>query len=126
MSTTAGALGITCRPTIGRCTTTPRPTARSSPATGSDEVLHYAQAKDAKWIFLFHPELVPNQEGMTSDQVHMIQAGRFIPERLVNLGRHDYSLEPNGNFTPDGKWIVFRSNLRGPIHVYAAEVAKAR
>ena len=93
---------------------------------GSDEVLHYAQAKDAKWIFLFHAEVVPNQEGMTPDQAHMIQAGRFIPERLVNLGRHDYSLEPNGNFTPDGKWIVFRSNLRGPIHVYAAEVAKAR
>jgi oligogalacturonide lyase len=93
---------------------------------GSDAGLHYAQAKDAKWMFLFHPELVPNQEGMTPDQAHMIQAGRFIPERLVNLGRHDYSLEPNGNFTPDGKWIVFRSNLRGPIHVYAVEVAKAR
>ncbi len=29
---------------------------------------------------------------------------------LVNLAKHDYSLEPNGTFTPDGKWIVFRSN----------------
>ena len=34
-------------------------------------------------------------------------------------------LEPNGNFTPDGKWLVFRSNMRGPIQVYAVEVAKA-
>jgi oligogalacturonide lyase len=93
---------------------------------GSDEQLHYAKAKDAKWMFLFHPELVPNEEGETPDQAHMIQAGRFVPERLVNLGKHDYSLEPNGTFTPDGKWVVFRSNMRGPIHVYAVEVAKAK
>jgi oligogalacturonide lyase len=46
-------------------------------------------------------------------------------ERLVNLANHSYSLEPNGNFTPDGKWIVFRSNMRGSIQVYAVEVAKA-
>jgi hypothetical protein len=26
---------------------------------------------------------------------------------------------------PDGKWIVFRSNLRGPIQVYAVEVVRA-
>ena len=93
---------------------------------GSDPQLHYAQAKDAKWMFLFHPELVPNQEGETPDQAHMIQAGRFTTERLVNLSKHDYSLEPNGTFTPDGKWVVFRSNMRGPIHVYAVEVAKAK
>ncbi len=92
---------------------------------GSDEQLHYAQAKDAKWMFLFRPELVPNQEGMTPDQETMIQAGRLIPERLVDLGKHDYSLEPNGNFTPDGKWIVFRSNMFGPTQVYAVEVRKA-
>ena len=30
------------------------------------------------------------------------------------------------NPSPDGKWVVFRSNLRGPIHVYAVEVAKAK
>jgi oligogalacturonide lyase len=55
----------------------------------------------------------------------MIQAGTFRFERLVNLAKHDYSLEPNNSFTPDGKWVVFRSNLRGPIQVYAVEVAKA-
>lgn len=93
---------------------------------GSDEQLHYAHARDAKWMFLFHPELTPNEAGETPDQAHMIQAGHLTPERLVNLSHHDYSLEPNGNFTPDGKWIVFRSNMRGPIEVYAVEVAKAQ
>jgi oligogalacturonide lyase len=41
------------------------------------------------------------------------------------MSRHDYDLEPNVNFTPDGKWIVFRSNMFGPAHVFAVEVAKA-
>jgi len=93
---------------------------------GSDPEIHYAKAQDAKWMFLFHPELIPDQADETPDQAHMIQTGKFIPERLVNLGRHDYSLEPNGMFTPDGKWVVFRSNFRGPIEVYAVEVAKAK
>lgn len=52
--------------------------------------------------------------------------GKFISEKLVNLEKHDYSLEPNGTFTPDGKWIVFRSNFLGPIHIYAVEIAKAK
>jgi oligogalacturonide lyase len=93
---------------------------------GSDPELHYAKAQDAKWMFLFHPQLIPNEEGETPDQANMIQAAKLIPERLVNLGKHDYSLEPNGNFSPDGKWLIFRSNLRGPIQVYAVEIAKAK
>ena len=27
-------------------------------------------------------------------------------------------------FTPDGNWIVFRSNMHGPTHVYAVEVKR--
>jgi len=34
-------------------------------------------------------------------------------------------LEPNVTFTPDGKWIVFRSNMHGVTHVYAVEIEKA-
>ena len=35
--------------------------------------------------------------------------------------------EPNVQFTPDGKWIVFRGNFDdGDAQVYAVEVAKAR
>jgi oligogalacturonide lyase len=93
---------------------------------GSDPVIHYAQAKDAKWMFLFHPSLIPDMPDETANQQTMIQAGKFTAERLVNLSRHDYSLEPNGMFTPDGKWLVFRSNFRGPIQVYAVEIAKAQ
>ena len=33
-------------------------------------------------------------------------------------------LEPNVTFTPDMKWIVFRSNMHGATHVYAVEVKK--
>jgi len=106
--------------------TSPDGTLFSGDGSDPDPRVHYAAQKDAKWIFLFRPELIPNQSGETPDQEDMIQAGKFIPERLVDLSKHDYSLEPNGNFTPDGKWIVFRSNMRGPIQVYAVEVAKAK
>jgi oligogalacturonide lyase len=50
--------------------------------------------------------------------------GKLEVETLVDLGKHDYQLEPNVTFTPDGKWIVFRSNMHGPTHVYAVEVEK--
>ena len=40
------------------------------------------------------------------------------------MRKHDYRLEPNMTFTPDGKWIVFRANFEGANHVYAVEVAK--
>ena len=47
-------------------------------------------------------------------------------EKLVNLARHDYSLEPNVTFTPDMRWIVFRSNMFGPTHVFAVEVKDSK
>ena len=46
-------------------------------------------------------------------------------ERLVDMATHDYRLEPNVTFTPDGKWIVFGSNMHGRNHVYMVEVARA-
>jgi oligogalacturonide lyase len=46
-------------------------------------------------------------------------------QRLVNMAAHQYELEPNATFTPDGKWVVFRSNMHGASQVYAVEVAKA-
>jgi oligogalacturonide lyase len=44
----------------------------------------------------------------------------------VNLAKHNYLLEPNVSFTPDVKWIVFRSNLHGVVHTYAVEIAKSQ
>jgi oligogalacturonide lyase len=64
---------------------------------------------NGQWIYLFTP-----------------QKGALKVERLVNLAKHNYSLEPNVSFTPDGKWIVFRSNMHGPTHVYAVEVNQRR
>ena len=51
----------------------------------------------------------------------------FKAERLANLAKHDYGLEPNVSFTPDMKWIIFRSNMLGAAHgsqVFAVEIAK--
>ncbi|MDQ3013358.1 MAG: oligogalacturonate lyase family protein [Acidobacteriota bacterium] len=66
---------------------------------------------NGQWIYLFTPEVTPKN-------------GALQAEKLVNLAKHDYSLEPNVTFTPDGKWIVFRSNIHGATHVYAVELNK--
>jgi oligogalacturonide lyase len=62
---------------------------------------------NGQWIYLFTPA-----------------GGALAVEKLVDLSRHDYHLEPNVSFTPDGKWVVFRSNMHGASHVYAVEVDK--
>jgi oligogalacturonide lyase len=62
---------------------------------------------NGQWIYLFRPE-----------------KGTLKAEKLVNLATHDYGLEPNVSFTPDQKWIVFRSNIYGETHVYAVEVGE--
>jgi oligogalacturonide lyase len=64
---------------------------------------------NGQWIYLFKPG-----------------DGALQAEKLVNLANHNYRLEPNVTFTPDMKWIVFRSNMYGPTHVYAVEVQKSR
>jgi oligogalacturonide lyase len=69
-----------------------------------------AFAKDGQWIYTFRPR----------------PTGELEWERLVDMSKHNYRLEPNVTITPDGKWVVFRSNMHGPTHVYAAEVAKAK
>ncbi len=49
--------------------------------------------------------------------------------RVIRLSREDggqSSYFHQNEFTPDGKWIVFRSNLFGPSHVFEVEVAKAK
>lgn len=84
-----------------------------------------AHAPDGKWIYLFHPENVPDVAGVKApNSADLIQPGFFRSERLVNMAKHNYQLEPNVHFTPDMKWVIFRSNMHGPTHVYAVEVAK--
>ena len=67
-----------------------------------------AKAKDGMWIYLFKPD-----------------GDRFISERLVNMKHHNYKLEPNVHFSPDGKWIIFRANFEGIENVYAVSVERA-
>jgi oligogalacturonide lyase len=77
------------------------------------------------WIYLFRPQLVPDRtDNAVPNSRDLIQPGVLKAEKLVNLARHDYSLEPNVTFTPDMRWIVFRSNMFGPTHVFAVEVKK--
>lgn len=84
-----------------------------------------ARAPNGKWIYLFRPERVPDVAGVkASNSDSLIDPGFFKSERLVNMSKHDYRLEPNVTFSPDMKWIVFRSNMLGPTHVFAVEIAK--
>ena len=85
-----------------------------------------AAPDNGQWVYLFRPHLIPPVTGGASDPEKLIQSGHFEAEKLVNLAKHNYSLEPNCQFTPDGKWIVFRSNMFGPSHVFEVEVAKAK
>jgi len=78
------------------------------------------------WIFLFRPILDQNLAPHVYDSSHLIQPGYLLSERLVNMSNHHYALEPNPIFTPDMKWIIFRSNMFGPSYAFAVEVAKAR
>ncbi|PYS72263.1 MAG: oligogalacturonate lyase [Acidobacteria bacterium] len=81
---------------------------------------------NGQWIYLFRPEMVPDRtDGAWPNQKEFIQPGFFKAEKLVNLEKHNYNLEPNVTFTPDQKWIIFRSNMLGPTHVYAVELKKA-
>jgi oligogalacturonide lyase len=54
-----------------------------------------------------------------------VKVGKLAVEKLVDLSKHDYRLEPNVTITPDNKWVVFRSNMHGATHVYAVEVARS-
>jgi oligogalacturonide lyase len=68
-----------------------------------------AKAENGQWIYLFHP----------NEEKH-----KFDSEKLVNMQHHDYGLEPNVHFTPDGKWIIFRANFEGKSQVYAVAISK--
>jgi oligogalacturonide lyase len=80
-----------------------------------------AKTPDGEWIYLFRPELIANQ-GV--DDSALVQPGVLRAEKLVNMGKHRYRLEPNVSFTPDKKWVVFRSNMFGPTYVFAVQVDK--
>lgn len=81
-----------------------------------------AHAPDGQWVYLFRPERIPDR-GLPDPS--LIQTGVLRSERLVNMSKHGYRLEPNVRFSPDEKWVIFRSNMFGETYVFAVEVAKA-
>jgi oligogalacturonide lyase len=65
-----------------------------------------AHAINGRWIYLF----TPSEDSL-------------ISRKLVNMQHHGYRpLEPNVHFSPDGKYVIFRSDLDGEINIYAVEL----
>ena len=89
---------------------------------GDDRMV--AHATNGKWIYLFRPELVSDNSKTREDKAGLIHPGVFHAERLVNMARHNYALEPNAMFSPDEKWVIFRSNMSGASQVYEVEIDK--
>lgn len=73
---------------------------------GGDEG-QVARAKDGKWLYHFSPK-----------------GDSLLSEKLVNMKNHNYDLEPNVHFSPDGKSIIFRANFEGTTQIYAVEIEK--
>jgi oligogalacturonide lyase len=90
---------------------------------GDDKMV--AHADHGKWLYLFRPELIEDKSAGNIDAKNLIQTGVFRSEKLVNMDKHDYALEPNAMFSPDMKWLIFRSNLSGANQAYAVELKKA-
>ncbi|WP_258104205.1 oligogalacturonate lyase family protein [Marinoscillum sp. MHG1-6] len=65
-----------------------------------------ALAENGCWIYLF----TPSGESLKA-------------EKLVNMEYHSYRpIEPNVHFSPDGQWVIFRSDLDGTLHTYAVKI----
>ena len=89
---------------------------------GGDEEM-VAHAKDGKWLYQFTPKAIPDVAGISApNSEHLVHPGTLAAERLVDMRQHDYRLEPNLHFTPDGKHIIFRSNMHGDVHTYMVEL----
>lgn len=100
----------------------PSSVANRNPETGRN----FDPPQNGQWIYLFRPQL---------DKVTTIKVGdenvKVIPvvsEKLVDMSKHVYisgrEVEPNATFTPDDKWLTFRSDMEGVLHTYAVEIAK--
>jgi len=85
---------------------------------------HLDPPGNGQWLYLFTPR--PGQMDTMKVGNDDVKIGKFDVEKLVDLSKHNYTLEPNLTFTPDNKWIVFRSNIQGGSQVYAVEIAKAK
>ena len=76
---------------------------------GDGEGGRFRLCASRKWIFLYRPV-----------------DGKLRVERLCSMAGHSWKTgpEPNTHFTPDGKWVVFQSDVQGATQVYAVAVAR--
>ena len=75
---------------------------------GSDST-QVARAENGRWIYLFKPS-----------------GDSLLSEKLVDMKFHSYRpLEPNVHFTPDGNWVVFRSDFDGETNIYAVSIKQS-
>ncbi|MDF0545280.1 oligogalacturonate lyase family protein [Sphingobium sp. H39-3-25] len=89
---------------------------------GGDQEM-VAHAPDGKYLYLFTPRDIPDVAGIHADNSEtLISPGTFGVEKIVDMRKHDYRLEPNITFTPDGKWMIFRSNMEGENHIYGVQL----
>ncbi|HEX9826158.1 MAG TPA: oligogalacturonate lyase family protein [Flavobacteriaceae bacterium] len=82
------------------------PNMKTFAGDGGDEG-QVAHAKNGRWIYHFTPK-----------------GDSLASEKLVNMKNHDYGLEPNVHFSPDGKQIIFRANFEGNTQIYAVDFQK--
>jgi oligogalacturonide lyase len=82
-----------------------------------------AHASNGKWIVLFRSEPIVDGDEAVYD-ARLVTPQYCRSERIVDMSFHDYRLEPNLCFTPDGKGLVFASNMHGRNHVYRVNVAR--
>lgn len=76
---------------------------------GDGEGRYFDPTHRGKWIYLFRPD-----------------GEKMQVERLCSMAKHSYKIAPNVHFTPDGKWVVFQSDMHGVPQVYAVEVNGAK
>jgi oligogalacturonide lyase len=119
------AAGITSTAIAGPCISTSRLDGKQFAGDGGDEEM-VAHAKDGKWLYLFTPQDIPDVAGISApNSADLVHPGTLRFERLVDMKKHDYRLEPNIIFTPDGRWLIFRSNMHGDVHTYMVELARS-
>jgi oligogalacturonide lyase len=69
-------------------------------------------------------DIVKGSEGMVGTYPDTSLAGWFRRVTVVNMFKNDYTkLEPNIRVSPDGKRIIFTSNMLGPTYIFAVDIA---
>jgi oligogalacturonide lyase len=78
---------------------------------GDGEGGSFRLCRSGKWIYLFK-----------------IENGKLRVEKLCSMAGHSWKTypEPNTHFTPDGKWVVFQSDVGGTTQVYAVQIERRK